>query len=472
MQRPEVAVIGAGFSGVLTALSILEADATVRVQLIERADRFGVGAAYGTLQPDHLLNVRAANMSADPTRPDDFMLWLSRQRGAAADAFAFASRAEYGLYIQARLRRIAQSEAGADRLELSGDEVLAMTPGADGLKLQLAMGRELRADVVVLATGNARPSDDVLPDPGFRDSPAYVRDPWSGALDAIGPDDPVLVLGTGLTMIDVIARLDAQGHQGRLLALSRRGLTPRIHARISGEPDPWRRAPAESLSRGLNRFRREAEAALDWRVVFDALRPTAQELWKGLSHAERGRFLRHLQPWWEAHRHRLAPAMAARLEAWRAGRLRLAAGRLVSLAAVEDGVVAAWRPRGEDATQHERVRFVVNCTGPEGDPTQSDQPLIRQLLKDGLVRADAFGLGLDVTEDNRLIGSGGAPHETLFAIGPAARGALWEVTAVPDIRVQARGLGGRAARAAEAKARPPQNSGARVPRVTRRSDRA
>jgi uncharacterized NAD(P)/FAD-binding protein YdhS len=145
--------------------------------------------------------------------------------------------------------------------------------------------------------------------------------------------------------------------------------------------------------------------------------------------------------------------MAARLDAWLAGRLRIAAGRLVSLAAEGDGIDAAWRPRGEDTTRHDHVRFVVNCTGPEGDPNQSDQLLIRQLLKDGLVRADAFGLGLDVTDDSRLIAAGGAPHETLFAIGPAARGALWEVTAVPDIRVQARRLGALAARAAKGRRR-------------------
>jgi uncharacterized NAD(P)/FAD-binding protein YdhS len=251
-------------------------------------------------------------------------------------------------------------------------------------------------------------------------------------------------------MIDVIALLDAQGHRGQVTALSRRGLTPRVHARTAGEPDPWRLRPGERLSRGLDRFRREAEAAPDWRVTFDCLRPATQDLWKGLSHVERGRFLRHLRPWWEVHRHRLAPPMAARLEAWLADRLRIVAGRLVSLAAHGDGVEAAWRRRGEATLERDDVRFVINCTGPEGDPAQSDQPLIRQLLRDGLVRADAFGLGLDVTDDNRLIDADGAPHESLFAVGPAARGALWEVTAVPDIRVQARRVGALAASAARA----------------------
>jgi uncharacterized NAD(P)/FAD-binding protein YdhS len=449
MQRPEVAVVGAGFSGVLTALNVLEVGgANIRVQLIERAARLGVGAAFATRQPDHLLNVRAANMSTDTARPDDFVLWLSRRRGAAPDPFAFASRADYGAYIQERLRHVAQAEAGADRLALTGDDVVAIAKRSDGWILQLAMGRELRADAVVLAIGNAPPSDGVLPDPGFRDSPAYVRDPWSASLDAVERDDPVLLLGTGLTMVDVIATLDARGHRGRLLALSRRGLLPRVHAPVAGDFNPWRRAPGDSQSSALNRFRREAAAALDWRAAFDALRPTTQELWQGLSDAERARFLRHLRPWWEVHRHRLAPAMGARLEGWLATRLETAAGRLVSLGAESDLARAVWRRRGRDALERGEFRHVINCTGPEGDPNQSDQPLLRQLLQDGLVRADAFGLGLDVTDDNRLIASSGAVQGGLFAIGPAARGALWEVTAVPDIRVQAGGLGRLAAGAA------------------------
>jgi uncharacterized NAD(P)/FAD-binding protein YdhS len=247
----------------------------------------------------------------------------------------------------------------------------------------------------------------------------------------------------------VIASLDALGHRGRLLALSRRGLLPRVHAPVAGASGPWRRAPGETLSRGLRDFRREAAAAPDWRAAFDALRSAAQDLWTGLSDTERDRFLRHLRPWWEVHRHRLAPAMATRLESWLAGRLEVAAGRLVALDACANGASATWRRRGEETVDRGGFRYVINCTGPEGDPGQSDQPLVRQLLRDGLVRADRFSLGLDVTLDNQLIDAAGEPHERFFAIGPAARGALWEVTAAPDIRVQARRLGQLAAGAAQ-----------------------
>lgn len=443
MRRPVVAIVGAGFSGALTALNILKTPGSrARVHLIEQAERFGVGAAFGARQPDHLLNVRAMNMSADPDSPDDFARWLGARRKRPAEPFAFASRAEYGAYIQDHLRQVVQSKAAADRLDLVGDQVTAIHPDGDGFELRLALGRTLGADAVVLATGNAPPSGAVLPDPAFADHPSYVGDPWTpGALDAVGPDDPILLLGAGLTMVDVVASLDAFGHRGAILALSRRGLLPRRHARVEIAATTWRRAPGEPLSASLHRFRREAERSGDWRGVFDALRAQTQSCWKAMPLAKRQRFLRHLRPWWDAHRHRLAPVMANRLDGWLAGRLRVAAGRLEHLADRDGAITATWKARGADERQDRTVRRVINCTGPEGDPRQSRSPLVAQLLRQGLIRPDPLGLGMDTNEDGQLIAADGDAHRGLFAIGPVARGALWEITAVPDIRVEAQRLG-------------------------------
>lgn len=443
MPRSDVAVVGAGFSGVLTALSLLEAARSdIRIHLVERAERFGVGAAFGARQPDHLLNVRAMNMSADPDHPEDFAIWLAARRGGSADPFAFASRAEYGVYIQERLRRVVQTHAAADRLHLIGDEVLAIHPERAGFRLSLALGRVMAVDKVVLATGNAPPSAGVLPDPRFAAHPAYFGSPWTpGAFAAIGEDDPLLLLGAGLSMVDVMASLDAQGHRGEVLALSRRGLVPRRHAPVPAQGSHWERSSGESLSESLRRFRRDAAGSGEWRELFDVLRGQTQAHWRAMPLVERARFLRHLRPWWDVHRHRLAPIMADRLEAWRADRLAIVAGRLEGLTDRGDGVVAAWRSRGARATETRWVRFVINCTGPDGDPRQNPLPLMRQLLRDGLVRPDALGLGLDVNEDGRLISADGQAQQNLFAVGPVARGALWEVTAVPDIRVAARRLG-------------------------------
>lgn len=447
--RPVIAVVGAGFSGALTALNLLQAPGSVaRVLLIEAAERFGVGAAFGAAEAGHLLNVRAENMSADPDRPEDFMLWLAERHGRPPDPFTFASRPEYGAYVQERLRHAAQSGAAADRLLLIQDRVTAVERDGDGFRVRLDMGRSLGADAVVLATGNAPPSVAALPDPAFAASGAYVGSPWSpGALDAVGGQDPVLLIGTGLTMIDVMASLDARGHFGPVTALSRRGLLPHAHAPRSHAPGaPWRRRPGEPLSQALKRFRRDAAADGDWRRRFDSLRPVTQALWKSLGDDERGRFLRHLRPWWDIHRHRLAPRMALRLQAWQAGRLNVVAGRLLELRAqggeAQGGeVLAVWRPRGEAGGRSLAVRWVVNCTGPEGDATRLTDPMTQGLLAQGLARPDPHRLGLDVDDGGRLIDAEGRPQDRLFAIGPIARGALWEIAAVPDIRVEARRLG-------------------------------
>ena len=394
MSKPVVAIVGAGFSGVLTALSILETPGSrARVHLIEQADRFGVGAAFGADQPEHLLNVRAMNMSADPDQLDEFAQWLGRRRRGPPEPFAFASRAEYGAYVQERLRHVAQSRAAAERLDLVQDAVADITEAGDGFKLRLAMGRELRADRVVLATGNAPPSRAVLPDPAFASHGSYVGDPWKpDALEAVAPDDPVLLLGSGLTMVDVVATLDARGHRAEITALSRRGLRPHRHARAEPHPAAWRRAPDEPLSVSLGRFRRDAVRTGDWRGLFDTLRADTQAHWKALSLGERRRFLRCLRPWWDIHRHRLSPAMADRLDGWLARQLRIEAGRLDSLTDWGGRIEAAWNPRGARTLERRIVRWVINCTGPEGDPRESLSPLIQGLVQSGLVRSDPSAL--------------------------------------------------------------------------------
>lgn len=444
MPRPVIAVVGAGFSGALTALNILAAEGSrAKTHLIEAAPRFGLGAAFGTAEPEHLLNVRAQNMSADPDRPDDFMAWLATRRGQPPDPFAFASRRDYGAYVQARLRQVALGPSATDRLNLVPDQAVGIEANGDGFSLRLGMGRRLDCDAVVLAIGNPAPSVAVLPDPTFAEHPAYIGSPWApGSLERVDADDAVLLLGAGLTMVDVMASLSARGHRGGVTALSRRGLAPLAHA--GGTPAAaasWTRAPGERLSESLRRFRRHAAMAGDWRAAFDALRPTTQALWRAMDADQRARFLRHLRPWWDIHRHRLAPRVAEQLAAWRAGRLEIRAGRLDALLPAGDEVEARWTPRGERQLLSRQVRWVINCTGPEGDVRRLRSPLVQSLLTGGLARPDPFGLGLDVTEDARLLDAQGRAQPRLYGVGPIARGALWEVSAVPDIRVEARRLG-------------------------------
>jgi uncharacterized NAD(P)/FAD-binding protein YdhS len=434
--RPTVAVIGAGFSGVLTALRLLDAPDGPCVRLVERRAQFGQGAAYSTTSPQHLLNVRAANMSAFPEAPSHFVDWLAG-RGEMGSSQTFVTRAVYGDYLQAMLRSAAETARAAGRLMLEADEVTALHRKAGRWRLELAMGRGFDADAVVLALGNLPPHAPGPFDAAARRSPAWVGDPW--ALDpAEAPETGCAVLlGTGLTMVDVALALSQARPGLKLLALSRRGLLPRRHLGAGPAPQPMD-APAGSVVEVMRTLRAAGRRAEDWRAVMDGVRPHVQAVWRGWSQAERERFLRHARPWWDIHRHRLAPRVAETIDHLTAqGTLRIAAGRIRSAVPEGDGLAVEWTPRGEAGPRRLHAALVVNCTGPGGDLASSGDRLLGELAAQRLVRPDACGLGVDVDPAARPLAADGGADPTLFAVGPITRGGFWEVTAVPDIRLQA-----------------------------------
>jgi len=434
-RRPTVAVIGAGFSGLMTALSLLEQPDGPRVRLIERRRAFGRGAAYSTTFKDHLLNVRASNMSAFPDQPDHFVNWLAAE-GEETGAAAFARRSRYGAYLQAMLAKAAErSEAG--RLLLEADGVVGLAPRDGRWRLTYDMGRALDVDAVVLAVGNFPPHPPAGVTHEAAASPTFAADPWATDLGQAPQDGQAVLIGTGLTMVDVALRLAADRPDLKLLAISRRGLLPHRHLDSGPAPlawDPGRRPSARRLIRQMRALSRSA----DWRSVIDGLRPHVQGVWRSWTDDERDRFLRHARPWWEIHRHRLAPPVAARLDALiQSGALTVRAGRISAVTAGGEGLTVDWRPKGERGNETALAGLVVNCSGPTGQLAHSPDPLIADLARQQLIRPDRQNLGLDVDALGRLIAADGAPSATLYSIGPVTRGAFWEITSVPDIRVQA-----------------------------------
>ena len=429
-----IAIVGAGFSGSMLALQILRADARARVVLIERAS-FARGLAYGAADPGHLLNVRAANMSAFPDDPDHFARWL-RQGSDAEQAPAFASRQLFGTYLQQLLGDVARSGEAAGRLLTVADEVVDVNLDGPRPRLLLALGCAIEAERIVLATGNLPPRD--LAGLASLDRALYVGDPWAQEAFAHWPEsDNVLLVGTGLTAVDMVLRLRSRGHRGRITAVSRRGLRPRRHAATLSTASTFAVPERPSLTALLRWFRREVEIR-GWHGAVDGLRPSVQRLWREASHDQRRRFLRHLRPWWDVHRHRVAPAVADILDdAERLGRLAFMAGRIEAVEPAAAGVDVSISPRGFNERRTIRVHRIVNCTGPAGDVSGAASPLLRSLLRQGLARPDACRLGLDVDPGCRIINAAGVPQQRLLAIGPVSRGAFLEVTAVPDIRVQA-----------------------------------
>jgi uncharacterized NAD(P)/FAD-binding protein YdhS len=384
-------------------------------------------------------------MSAFPDDPEHFLRWIRRVEPGTGPG-DFVSRRRYGQYLEALLGEAREDAAPGVHVQVLQGEAVSLSREGERARVVLANGQELEAGRVVLAVGNALPADLSVPDGGLYTSPRYVRSPWlEGALRRIRPHDAVLLVGTGLTMVDTVLSLADQGHQGPIHALSRHGLLPHVH-----RPAPARSAPAlqrsthlRSLLRALRREVRDAGEGTDWRSVVDAVRPQTVSLWRELPHPERRRFLRHLRSFWEVHRHRMAPAVGETLSRLRhAGVLRILAARVRGFQLTDSGVEARVLPRGlgREATLH--VQHVINCTGPDCALSRA-HPLLRGLLENGLARVDALGLGLSTDAGGALLDARGRPSRVLFTLGPLRRGELWETTAIPEIRTQAFALARR-----------------------------
>lgn len=441
-----VAIVGGGFSGSMVAAHLLRSGSPGRVVLIERLGPFGGGIAYGTRCESHVLNVPAGRMSAFEHDPDHFVRWL-RLRDPSLGGGAFVPRPLYGQYVRQVLAEAETAAAPGAELERVPGQAVALLRRADGINVKLADGRTIHADAVLLAIGNFPPADPEVPDARVFADPRYARDPWAhDALD-VGPDEPVLLLGTGLTMLDLALALRDRGHRGPIHAVSRRGLLPQPHRAAATAPphharpptlDRWERT-ALGLLRGLRReVRSAARRGVDWREVVTSIRADTPALWQSLSIPERRRFLDRLRPFWETHRHRAAPQTWAGVEGMiRAGQLRIRAGRLERLELRPGGIAAHIRSRSTHLVEVLVVAKVINCTGPDTDLRRVREPLIVQLRDAGLVRPDALGLGLDTHEDGRVIDAAGRPNERLMLIGPLRKGLLWENTAVPELRIEA-----------------------------------
>ncbi len=447
-DAPTIAIVGAGFSGTLLALHCLRrCPPATRIVLIERAARFGHGQAYATGNASHLLNVPAGKMSAFQDHPNHFLDWLQHRATPAEQptAACFVPRRTYGAYVRHLLKQELRRPEIAGRLHLVRDDVLGLSHADARLSLHLARHPACPADIVVLATGSLPPSPPPLAaepgEPSAFDSPFYRPDPWApDALTDLPPDRPVLLIGTGLTMVDLVASLLDQGHRGPIHALSRRGLLPERHAPAPAiRPPPtelaYPTAPAALLRLLRAEAARQAAAGGNWRSVVDDMRPFTHDIWQAMAPAERRRFLRHARRWWDVHRHRTAPAVADRIaEAERRGQLRIQAGRLRRLTLQPDHVAATYATTCGETTLH--ITRVINCAGPGADYARITAPLLQDLLRHGIARPDPLQLGLDVSHTGALISRDGAISRRLFAVGPPTRGRFWEMTAVPDIRRQ------------------------------------
>src|SRR5262245_21198028 len=419
-----IVIVGGGASGTLTAAALARMPSPGPVTLVDAGGAFARGVAYSTVEPVHVLNVPAARMSAFPEAEDHLLSWLAAH-GEPADPEAYLERRLYGAYLDDLLR------AAGERVRRVVGRVVSLSREGAGLRMELADGPALTARAAVLAMGNFAPE---LP-PGWADLPSALawRSPWTTNGDWPDRDAEVLLLGSGLTAVDVILSLDARGHRGHIHLLSRRGLLPmtqppRMLPRMKLPPRPAR-------LRALVRLFREASARSDARAVLDTLRPELGAHWRGLTHEEQRRFLRHLRTWFDIVRHRLAPQVGARIAALEAeGRLVRHAGRVVSMSEQGERIVVRYRPRGGRTLRVLAVDLAVPTNGPVMDVQAMEDPLVRSLLGAGQALPGPHGLGFATGRDGAVLGP---LQDRLWTLGGLRRGDLWESTAIPEIRVQA-----------------------------------
>jgi uncharacterized NAD(P)/FAD-binding protein YdhS len=445
VQGPVIAIVGVGFAGAATAVQLLHRlapEAAGELHLIERAAELGRGVAYGTRDPLHLLNVPAAEMSLLPDAPDHLVRWLAAT-GHPAEAGAYIPRGLYGAYVAAALEAAIAAAPPGLRVVRHAEAAISCLPAGPRHQLRLASGATLEADAVVLAWGLPPPAPPAwaLPAGG---TPAWlVASPWRPeALAPLPAGAAVLLLGTGLTAVDLALSLLAHG-AGVVHMVSRRGRLPAARHEAAAPCPAWldpATAPRR-ISRLMRRVREEVRAGAvaghGWQAVLEALRPVAPALWGALPWVERRRFLRHARGPWEAHRQLLPPLTAARLQAAAAaGRVTVRAGRVKALEEGPGGARVRVQAAGGGAEVLAVARVVV-CTGPDDNYRRVRDPLAQSLIGSGLARPDALRLGLDVTPGGRVRDEDGAPRPGLWAVGAVRKGALWESTAVRELRGQA-----------------------------------
>ncbi|WP_027997350.1 FAD/NAD(P)-binding protein [Sinorhizobium arboris] len=443
--RPTVAIIGGGFTGAVVAKHLARARDMDgwRIVVFEPRERLGCGLAYDTAEPAHRVNVPAARMSIDPDDPDDFMHWLELRgepcddsEALACDGHLYPARQLFGRYVAEAIAPFLEG----GRIAHHRERAVAVERHGVAWEVRGASGTRSRADVLVVATTHPAPEAPAGIGAVLSGHPRYVPDSTGpGALDRIRTGDRVLIIGTGLTSADVIATLRRRGHKGPITAFSRRGLLSRGHADRAQDPygdfvsQPWRSA-AELVAQ-VRRTIADAEAdGFTWHAVLDALRAQGGEIWRNLPVTERRRLVRHVRPFWDVHRFRVAPQIEAVVSAGlRDGDIRVLAGSIAHLARVGENVAVSVRKRRAGGTEEWEFEAVVITTGPAHRSILQSQSWLESLGAAGYLRPDGVGLGLACSETSRALDSVGREVDNLFVAGPLARGTFGELMGLPQV---------------------------------------
>lgn len=459
-QHADILIIGGGLSGTMLAVQLLRRPGQRRILVIEPRAELGRGEAYSAVELGHTLNGNAARMSVDPDNPDDLTQWLAEHIASGGwpesaeqqvpVSELFPPRGLFGVYVQQRLAEAREDGAQqGSTVEHIRAEAVDLQIDTDSVQLTLDNGQQLHGAYAVLATGMFPAAR--TPQTQSSGLNAAALDPWNvAAMRQLDAQSSVLIIGSGLTMVDAVVSLEQAGHRGPIEVFSRHGLLPHVRRQPPGwvdflAEDHGIRSPRQLL-RELRRHCRDAIAqGIDWQAPLDTVRAHIGRLWSQATDVQRRQFVRHVRPWWESHHHRSPPLSAQLVERLHSeGRLRIHAASFKGLEpCAEGGVSIRIRPRGEAQTCVVHGAALINSSGIEYDWRRVARPLPQQLLARGLVQPGPLALGIAAAPDGAVVDEHGQAANRLFAMGPPLRGMWWESTAVTDVALQAKALAAR-----------------------------
>jgi uncharacterized NAD(P)/FAD-binding protein YdhS len=439
-----IVIIGGGFSGTLTAIQLSRlADSDLQIFLVNTKYPVAKGIAYSTSLDVHLLNVRASRMSAFHDEPNHFVKWLQTQKAFSNIdieelKLQFIPRKTYGNYLSELLKNEIKAR---NRIKIIEDEVIDLVKDDDQHIIVLRNHFPLMADKIVLATGNHLPGYPFPYKSDFIHSHFYIHDPWQTNLfPENSPKENVLLVGSGLTMVDIFLTACKANFKGKLIVVSRNGLLPAPHS-LPGKflfDEGFKNKDLDQLyfivKRNLHRAF-TGDGSFD--EALDVIRKNIHSLWKNFSFDDQKIFLRHLRSYWNIVRHRIPESIHTELmSAVKKGTVEIISGRITETNYEKEKALITIQTKKREEKRLV-VSKVINCTGPQLDFSKIQNPFISNLIHRKLVALHPLRLGIRADEEFKVIQPNGRASEYLFVIGSALTGELWESIAINELRQQA-----------------------------------
>lgn len=453
MTQPTIAIIGGGAAGMLTAANLMCKPIDTNIIVVNSGNSFGTGVAYHPQPGNLLLNVMARRMSAYTDQPGHFVQWLADhalfpEMDKELLGAAYLPRAIYGQYLQSVWNSAKDNRYIHTSVIEKVDHVTNVIHECEsGYTVLLKSGEKFFADAIVLATGNARPRNPSISNMSFYESNKYLNNPW-GMIDyKVERDSNVLILGNGLTMVDVVQTLFFKKEfNGTVHSISPNGFGILQHQHnglcyngmINDLTDDLNLL---ELVRLLNKhIKKVREVGLSTELVIDSLRPKTQKIWKSLSLDEKKKFLNRLRHLWGVARHRLPIQVYDFIQQLKIdGRLKIWAGSIQNIREFDGEVKVDFFDKKSNIAKSMIVSQIINCTGPETDIERMEDHLFTNLISSGMILPDPLRLGLEADPASfQVINKTNNVTCSFYAIGGLLRGLLWESTAIPEIRLQAK----------------------------------